>query len=41
MPTTHVEKGYLALRAFASHMIQVHQVSDGLLTAHLTTPRHE
>lgn len=31
--TTHVEKGYLALRAFASHMTKVHQVSDGLLTA--------
>ena len=27
------EKGYLALKAFASHMTKVHQVSDGLLTA--------
>jgi len=31
--TSHVEKGYLALKAFASHMTKVHQVSDGLLTA--------
>jgi hypothetical protein len=31
--TSHVERGYLALKAFASHMTKVHQVSDGLLTA--------
>lgn len=31
--TSHVEKGYFALKAFASHMTKVHQVSDGLLTA--------
>ena len=31
--TTHIEDGYRALQAFAAHMTQVQQVSDGLLTA--------
>ena len=31
--TTHIEDGYRVLQAFAAHMTQVQQVSDGLLTA--------
>ena len=31
--TSHAEKGYLALKAFASHMAAMHRISDGLLTA--------
>lgn len=30
---THIENGYRALQAFAAHMTQAQQVSDGLLTA--------